>query len=41
MKLHKLEEKWGKKYPIVFTSWRNKWDNLSVFLIKSFLLIIL
>lgn len=24
-----LEEKWGKKYPIVFQSWRNKWENLS------------
>ena len=29
--LDKLEEKWGSKYPIVFTSWRNKWDNLSVY----------
>jgi transposase-like protein len=29
--LEKLEEKWGKKYPIVFQSWRNKWDNLSVY----------
>ncbi len=29
--LYKLEEKWGKKYPIVFQSWRNKWDNLSVY----------
>jgi len=29
--LDKLEEKWGKKYPIVFTSWRNKWDNLSLY----------
>ena len=27
--LDKLETKWGKKYPIVFESWRNKWDNLS------------
>jgi len=27
--LNKLEEKWGKKYPIIFESWRNKWDNLS------------
>lgn len=27
--LDKLEAKWGKKYPIVFESWRNKWDNLS------------
>lgn len=29
IELNKLEEKWGKKYPIVFESWRNKWDNLS------------
>jgi len=29
LELDKLEEKWGKKYPIVFESWRNKWDNLS------------
>ena len=27
--LDKMEEKWGKRYPIVFESWRNKWDNLS------------
>jgi putative transposase len=27
--LDKLEAKWGKKYPIVFESWRNKWENLS------------
>ena len=27
--LDKLESKWGKKYPIVFESWRNKWDSLS------------
>lgn len=27
--LDKLEEKWGKKYPIVINSWRNKWQNLS------------
>jgi transposase-like protein len=27
--LHKLEEKWGKKYPIVINSWKNKWENLS------------
>jgi len=27
--LDKLEEKWGKKYPIIFESWRNKWENLS------------
>jgi transposase-like protein len=24
-----LHEKWGKKYPIVIKSWRNKWENLS------------
>lgn len=29
LELDKMEEKWGKKYPIVFESWRNKWDNLS------------
>lgn len=29
--LEKLEEKWGKKYPIVFQSWKNKWENLSVY----------
>ena len=27
--LDELEDKWGKKYPIVTTSWRNNWDNLS------------
>ena len=29
IELDKVEEKWGQKYPIVFESWRNKWDNLS------------
>lgn len=29
IELDKLEERWGKKYPIIFESWRNKWDNLS------------
>lgn len=29
--LDKLEEKWGKKYPIVIKSWRNNWDNLSTY----------
>ena len=29
--LDKLEEKWGDIYPIVIQSWRNKWDNLSVY----------
>jgi len=27
--LDTMEEKWGKKYPIVFESWYNKWENLS------------
>ena len=27
--LDSLEEKWGKRYPIVIESWRNKWDNLT------------
>ena len=27
--LDKLEENWGKKYPIVFESWRGKWENLT------------
>ena len=29
--LDDLEETWGSKYPIVIQSWRNKWDNLSVY----------
>lgn len=29
--LDKLEEKWGEKHPIVIRSWRNKWDNLSIY----------
>jgi len=29
--LLKLDEKWGKKYPLVINSWNNKWDNLSIF----------
>lgn len=29
--LDKLEAKWGDSYPIVIQSWRNKWDNLSVY----------
>jgi len=27
--LEKMQQKWGKKYPIVFDSWNNKWDNLT------------
>jgi putative transposase len=29
--LNTLEEKWGKKYPIVIKSWRNNWQKLSTF----------
>ena len=29
--LDELEQIWGDKYPIVIQSWRNKWDNLSVY----------
>jgi len=29
--LDALEEKWGKKYPLVIKSWRKKWTNLSVY----------
>jgi transposase-like protein len=29
--LLKLDEKWGKKYPLVINSWNNKWENLSVY----------
>ncbi len=31
IKLDNLEEKWGKKYPIVIQSWKNKWENLSAY----------
>ena len=27
--LNELEEKWGEKYPIVLSSWRNNWEELS------------
>lgn len=26
-----LEQKWGKKYPLVINSWRNNWDKLSTY----------
>lgn len=26
-----LEEKWGKKYPMVIKSWQQNWDNLSTY----------
>jgi len=29
--LDELDDRWGQKYPIVIKSWRNKWDNLSVY----------
>ena|GEM_PF-3769642 len=29
--LLKVDEKWGKLYPIVLQSWNNKWENLSVY----------
>ena len=28
-KLLELDEKWGKKYPLVLKSWNNHWHNLS------------
>jgi transposase-like protein len=30
-KLTTLEEKWGKKYPVVISSWKNNWHKLSTF----------
>lgn len=33
--LLKLDEKWGKLYPIVLQSWNNKWENLSVYFLKE------
>ncbi|MEM7173603.1 MAG: IS256 family transposase [Pseudomonadota bacterium] len=29
--LDDMDSKWGKQYPMVIKSWRNKWDNLSVY----------
>jgi len=29
--LIKLEEIWGKKYPVVIKSWNNNWDKLSTY----------
>jgi len=31
LELEKLEEKWGKKYPLVTGSWRNNWHKLSTY----------
>ncbi len=33
--LEQTEEKWGKKYPIIFKSWRNNWERLSRFFTYS------
>lgn len=30
-KLKSLDEKWGKKYPVVLSSWNNNWHKLSTF----------
>src|SRR5690606_1878840 len=29
--LNELETKWGKQYPVVISSWRNKWERLSTY----------
>lgn len=29
--LNELEAKWGKQYPVVISSWRNKWERLSTY----------
>lgn len=29
--LDQLQEKWGKKYPVVIDSWRRNWDKLSTY----------
>lgn len=31
LRLLELDEKWGKKYPMVIRSWQNKWDVLSTY----------
>ena len=31
LELGRLDEKWGKKYPVVLSSWKNNWQNLSVY----------
>jgi Transposase and inactivated derivatives len=30
-RLEQLQEKWGKKYPVVIDSWRRNWDKLSTY----------
>ena len=29
--LNELDAKWGKQYPVVINSWRNKWEHLSAY----------
>ena len=31
VELDNLEKKWGRKYPYAILSWRNNWDDLTVF----------
>jgi len=31
LQLERLNEKWGKKYPVVIGSWQRNWENLSVY----------
>lgn len=31
LRLEDLDEKWGKKYPVVIQSWRNNWHKLSTY----------
>jgi len=31
LNLEKLEEKWGKKYPVVISSWQRNWDKLTTY----------
>ena len=31
LNLDKLQEKWGKKYPLPINSWMNNWDNLATY----------
>jgi transposase-like protein len=30
-RLEQLQEKWGKKYPVVIDSWRRNWDKLCTY----------
>ena len=31
MELENFEQKWGAKYPYAIRSWRNNWEELTVF----------